>query len=109
MTYPFATHVQKAGIIPRTILITKSSSKIIFGSKIIHLQHNFFYCHVLLPSEHVPTAGTDSQLHDILSLQVRSYPAVAGPINRPTQCTLIDRSNSLTTLLLRTFKQKKKK
>jgi len=49
---------------------------------------------------------TACQLHDIFSLQVCSFPAIAGPINRPTECTLMDRSNSVTTLLLRALKKK---
>lgn len=47
---------------------------------------------------------TECQLRDIFILQARSFPAVAGPINRPTQCTLIDHCNSVTTLLLRALK-----
>jgi len=105
MTYLYE---QNARIIPRKILITKSSSKTSFWvqdhSIATHRMYSKLSCSAILWTR------TDCRWRSVSCMAysfykyVRSFPAVAGPINRPTQCRLINRSNSVTTLLLRALK-----
>ena len=74
------------------------------GSFICNTQNVFKIVMFCYPLDTYRLQLTECQLHDIFILQVPSSPTVAGPVNRPTQCTLINRSNSVTTLLLRVLK-----